>query len=129
MADIEIHLTHRSDGLYFKTPQMMDFEKMNETSVVAADPGNSIAWICNDDTIRKILNIKVNKAKSGSRNWKDIWSDKPKKADNTGRVFQGMVHHDPVSSEDPQFNGYDIHYLSQDGNEKKVDPEIKIPVN
>ncbi len=127
MADVTISLIHKDDGLYYAVAPSETYSKVEEDSTVGADPGQTIAWTCGDDSIEKLQKIDVNKEKSGGKNWKDIWADKPKKSDSSGRTFEGTVKSDSVDPKNPEFNGYDITYKTPDGKETTVDPEIRLP--
>ena len=128
MADVTISLIHKDDGLYYSVAPSEVYAKLEEDSTVGADPGQTIAWTCGDDSIEKIQKIDVNKKKPGNNiNWKDIWAEKPKKADASGRTFEGTVKNGSVDPSNPEFNGYDITYKTSDGKESTVDPKVQVP--
>lgn len=127
MADVTISLIHKDDGLYYSVAPSEVYSKMEETSTVGVNPGQTIAWTCGDDSIEKLQKIDVNKEKSEAKNWKDFWEEKPKKTDSSGRTFQGTIKSDPVDPNNPEYNGYDIIYKTPDGKEITVDPELKNP--
>lgn len=127
MADVIISLIHKDDGLYYSVVPSEEYSKVMEDSTVGADPGQTIAWTCGDDSIEKLQKIDVNKQKSEGKNWRDIWAEKPSKTDSSGRTFEGKIKSEEVDPDNPEFNGYDITYKTPDGKESTVDPEIRIP--
>ncbi|MDW3192356.1 MAG: hypothetical protein R8G66_08325 [Cytophagales bacterium] len=127
MADVTINLIDKDGVLYYKTAKMSEYEIVKEDSTVGADPGQTVAWTCADDSIEKIQKIDVNKEKSGYKNWKDFWESKPKKTDSSGKTFEGTIKSDSVDPSDPEYNGYDITYKTPDGKETTVDPDVQIP--
>lgn len=127
MADVTINLIHKSDGLYYSVAPSEEYSKVQEDSAVGLISGQTIAWTCGDSSIEKLIKIDVNKKKSGSKNWKDFWEDKPKATDNSKRTFEGKVNSQSASPTNREYNGYDIKYKTPDGQEKTVDPEVFIP--
>ena len=127
MATVTIYLKYENGDLYYSMDNV-SFSEMNESTVTGADPGDTVKWVCSDNSIDKINNIKVNKNKSSGGNWKDIWSVKPKaQQGSNGRIFEGVLNdtQEPVSN--PAINGYDINYKTQDGTIKDKDPIIQKP--
>lgn len=128
MADVTINLIHQEKGLYYKTDKMESYELMGIETTVAADPGQSIAWVCGDDSISSIVAIEVNVKKPFDKNWSDFYIQKPDKIDPEGKCWEGLILSDPVDPKNPEFNGYDITYLPTDATEPiTVDPDITIP--
>lgn len=127
MADVTISLIHKDNGLYYKTDQMKDYEKMGEDSTVGVDSSQTIAWICGDDSIEKINSIDVNLEKSGGKNWKDIYVEVPRGTDPEGKCWEGLIKSERVQKEKREYNGYDITYQPTGAKPITVDPTVTIP--
>lgn len=127
MADVTITLIHQKDSLYYKTDRMKEYEKMGEDSTVGADPGQTIEWVCGDDSIAKINAITVNLEKQSGKNWKQFYKTTPEKIDSDGKYWSAVIKSDSVDPKNPEYNGYDISYTTSDGVEITVDPQVQIP--
>lgn len=126
MATITIYLKYSGGDLQYSTDNVT-YQDMTETSIVGANPGDTVVWTCADDSIDKINNINVGKTKTSGGNWKDIWSSKPAATDNTKRTYSGVVSTDPESPTNPALNGYDINYKIKNGGNVDKDPTIQVP--
>jgi hypothetical protein len=126
MATITIYLKYSGGDLQYSTDNVT-YQDMTETSIVGANPGDTVVWTCADDSIDKINNINVGKTKTSGGNWKDIWSSKPAATDNTKRIYSGVVSTDPESPTNPALNGYDINYKIKNGGNVDKDPTIQVP--
>jgi len=122
---ITIYLTYQSPNLMWRNDPSEEWKVMEETSATArTTAGDTVVWQVVDDSIKKIINIKVgikDKLPPGYK-WKDIWSEKPKK-DGEDTKFTGVVSGNTFRG---QADGYDITVQTKDDGNVTVDPDVEV---
>jgi hypothetical protein len=122
MATITVYLTYQTPNLMWRNNPSDPWKIMDVTSTTAqTTAGDTVVWKLDDDTIKKIKNIKVGKKTkiSSGYKWKDIWSTKPKK--DSDSQFSGTVS---TAMRRGEADGYDISVQIKDGADVTVDPEV-----
>ncbi|MEP2770927.1 MAG: hypothetical protein ABJH05_02180 [Fulvivirga sp.] len=122
MATITIYLTYQSPNLMWRNDPSEEWKVMEETSVTAdTSAGDTVKWV-HDDTIRKIVNIKVgrkNKTSTPGYKWKDIWSQKPKNQNDFVGIVSSSMHEGDT-------DGYDITVQTVADGNVTVDPGVDV---
>jgi len=122
---ITIYLKYQSPNVMWRNEPSEEWKKMEPTSQTAkTTAGDSVVWQVSDDSIEKIVNIKVgikNKVGSGYK-WKDIWSEKPKK-DGEDTKFKGVVSEKMYRGD---ADGYEISVQTKNDGKVTVDPGVDV---
>jgi len=122
---ITIYLRYDSPDVLWRNDPSEEWKKMEPTSQTAkTTAGDTVIWQVSDDSIEKIVNIKVGiKDKiEGGYKWKDIWSEKPKK-DVEDTKFKGVVSKQMYRGD---ADGYEIKVQTKDDGTVTVDPGVKV---